>query len=34
MTQVRRPIYQTSVGRWRNFAAYLGPLLAALGVSA
>jgi tetratricopeptide (TPR) repeat protein len=34
MTQVRRPIYQTSVGRWHNFASYLGPLLAALGVSA
>ncbi|MBV8653746.1 MAG: hypothetical protein JO255_19955, partial [Alphaproteobacteria bacterium] len=34
MTQVRQPIYQTSVGRWRPFASYLGPLLEALGVSA
>jgi hypothetical protein len=29
--QVRRPIYGTSRGRWRAYAAYLGPLLGALG---
>jgi Sulfotransferase family len=25
------PLYQTSVGRWRNYEAFLGPLVAALG---
>jgi tetratricopeptide (TPR) repeat protein len=30
-TQVRRPIYRTSAGRWRNYQRHLGPLLAALG---
>ena len=30
-TQVRRPIYKDSVGRWRRFAPHLGPLLEALG---
>lgn len=29
--QVRRPIYQSSVGRWRRFARHLGPLLDELG---
>jgi hypothetical protein len=29
--QVRRPMYRTSVGRWKNYAAHLGPLMAALG---
>jgi tetratricopeptide (TPR) repeat protein len=29
--QVRRPIYRTSVQRWRRHAARLGPLIAALG---
>jgi tetratricopeptide (TPR) repeat protein len=29
--QVRRPIHDRSVGRWRPFAAHLGPLLDALG---
>ncbi len=29
--QVRRPIYDGSVGRWRNYESYLGPLRAALG---
>ena len=29
--QVRQPLYQTSVGRSRPYAAMLGPLLAALG---
>ena len=28
--QVRRPIYATSVGRWKNYEAWLGPLLDAL----
>jgi tetratricopeptide (TPR) repeat protein len=32
-TQVRRPIYNTAVGRWRGYADDLGPLLEALGVS-
>jgi predicted DNA-binding protein (UPF0251 family) len=32
LNQVRQPIYKTSAGRWRPHAAYLGPLLAALGV--
>jgi tetratricopeptide (TPR) repeat protein len=29
--QVRQPIYQSSVGRWRRYARHLQPLLAALG---
>ena len=29
--QVRQPIYTSSVGRWRHYAAHLGPLLEALG---
>jgi Tfp pilus assembly protein PilF len=28
--QVRQPIYQTSVGRWRRYESFLGPLLAEL----
>lgn len=32
VSQVRQPIYRTSKGRWQRHAAYLGPLLAALGV--
>jgi tetratricopeptide (TPR) repeat protein len=32
--QVRQPIYRSSAGRWRNHAAELEPLLAALNVSA
>ena len=28
--QVRRPLYPTSVGRWRNYEALLAPLVAAL----
>jgi hypothetical protein len=32
--QVRRPIYKDSVGRWRRFAANLGPLLEALDEAA
>ena len=31
MTQVRRPIYQSSVERWRAYEKFLGPLLDALG---
>ena len=33
MTQVRRPIYTDSAGRWRAYERFLGPLLAALGAS-
>jgi hypothetical protein len=29
--QVRNPIYQTSVGRWRHYEKELEPLIAALG---
>jgi hypothetical protein len=29
-TQVRQPIYQTSVGRWRSLELFLEPLIAAL----
>lgn len=28
--QVRRPLYRSASGRWRNYAAHLGPLRAAL----
>ncbi|MEJ2552739.1 MAG: hypothetical protein P8079_01685 [Gammaproteobacteria bacterium] len=28
--QVRKPIYQSSIGRWRRFEAHLGPLQKAL----
>lgn len=31
LAQVRRPIYISSVGRWRPFARHLGPLLETLG---
>jgi tetratricopeptide (TPR) repeat protein len=31
VNQVRQPVYKTSAGRWRRFAAELGPLLGALG---
>jgi hypothetical protein len=30
-SQVRRPIYGSSIARWRNYEKYLGPLLAELG---
>jgi tetratricopeptide (TPR) repeat protein len=33
VSQVRRPIYSSSVGRWRAHAAELAPLLEALGVA-
>jgi len=26
MMQVRKPIYKTSLARWKNFAKYLKPL--------
>ena len=29
--QVRKPLYSSSVGRWRRFEKQLGPLIAALG---
>jgi len=32
--QVRRPIYNTSVGRWKRYERQLGPLLEALGRAA
>ncbi len=32
--QVRQPIYQTSVEKWRKYAPYIGPLLKELGVPA
>jgi tetratricopeptide (TPR) repeat protein len=32
LTQVRRPLYASSVGRWRKYAPHLGPLLAALDI--
>jgi hypothetical protein len=28
--QVRRPIYKSAAGRWRNYAKHLGPLLGVL----
>jgi hypothetical protein len=31
VTQVRQPIYRSSVERWRRYEKYLGPLLEALG---
>ena len=34
VNQVRQPIYATSKGRWHKHADHLGPLLAALGISA
>jgi tetratricopeptide (TPR) repeat protein len=32
-SQVRQPIYNSAVGRWRVYERHLGPLLAALGAS-
>jgi tetratricopeptide (TPR) repeat protein len=34
MTQVRRPIYRSAIGRWRAYESFLQPLLDALGPSA
>ena len=33
MTQVRQPLYQTSVQRWKRYEKHLGPLKAALGLA-
>jgi tetratricopeptide (TPR) repeat protein len=33
MVQVRQPIYQSAVGRWRSYTNMLGPLLEALGTA-
>jgi hypothetical protein len=33
-TQVRQPIYQSAVGRWRSYQEHLGPLLGVLGIAA
>jgi len=30
-SQVRKPIYESSVARWRNYEKFLGPLVAELG---
>jgi hypothetical protein len=30
--QVRQPLYDSSVGRWRNYAKHLAPLCAAMGL--
>lgn len=32
VNQVRTPLYATSIGRWRAYAPYLGPLLEGLGI--
>ena len=32
--QVRQPMYGSSVGRWRNYEAWIEPLLQALGEDA
>ena len=29
--QVRRPLYTSSMGRWRNYEKYIGELMTALG---
>jgi hypothetical protein len=34
VTQVRRPIYRDSIGRWRPYQDVLRPLLDALGIDA
>ena len=31
--QVRQPIYTSSVGRWRHYEKYLGPLKESLGLT-
>lgn len=33
VNQVRQPLYASSVGRWKPYAAHLGPLLDALGAA-
>lgn len=32
LEQVRRPLYSSSVARWRRFEKHLGPLIEALGL--
>ncbi len=32
LNQVRRPLYRSSIGRWRAYADHLGPLLETLGI--
>jgi tetratricopeptide (TPR) repeat protein len=34
LVQVRRPLYRSSVGRWRRYQKHLGPLMEALGPAA
>jgi tetratricopeptide (TPR) repeat protein len=34
LTQVRQPIYKSSVNRWREYEEFLGPLLKELGIDA
>jgi tetratricopeptide (TPR) repeat protein len=34
LVQVRKPIYRSSMGRWRKYTDHLQPLLAALGIEA
>ena len=34
LVQVRRPLYRSSVGRWRRYEKHLGPLMEALGPAA
>jgi tetratricopeptide (TPR) repeat protein len=34
VNQVRQPIYKTSVGRWKRYAAHLAPLLEVLAIDA
>jgi hypothetical protein len=31
--QVRRPLYRSSIGRWKNYERHLGELFTALGAS-
>ena len=31
--QVRKPVYQKSSGRWRNYEAHIGELIAAIGIN-
>jgi len=32
-SQVRQPIYRTSIGRWRPYSSFLQPLMRALGLA-
>ena len=32
--QVRRPVYSSSIGRWKHYEKHLGELIAALGAEA